>query len=152
MRYAVILLIVAVSAFSDKYMKKVDEETQRLTRIKKGPLVRLLRDLEPLIWRYETIFNQTVIEVPTEEDRKAGLDQYLADFPRKYAFDFDRYLIAQDICFARFPEDPVCESETKQIDWNYWHDFRQEGDKKAHIEKLKSGIKEYLKKFKKIEL
>lgn len=153
MVFAVFLfLMTAAATTTDKYMKRIEDETQRLIKIKKGPLVRQLRDLEPLINRYEFIFNTTVLMETDEEEKKLAFTEYMSDFPRKYAFDFDRYLIALDVCKARFPDDFNCESETNQIDWNYWHDFRQEKEKEAHVKKLKGYVKDYLKELKKIDL
>ena len=152
MVFAVFLFLMTAAAFSDKYMKRIEDETQRLIKIKKGPLVRQIRDLEPLIHRYEFIFNTTVLMEVDEDEKKQAFTAYMSDFPRKYAFDFDRYLIALDVCAARFPDDFNCESETHQIDWNYWHDFREEGAKEAHVKKLKGYVKTYLKELKKIDL
>ena len=150
--FAVLLILMTATAFNDKYFKRVEDETQRLIKLKKGPLVREIRHTEMLLHRYEFTFNETVLKQADEEEKKEAFQLYMNDYQRKYSFDFDRYFIAQDVCRARFPDDINCENEKITMDWNFWHDFRQEPAKSEHIEKLKGQMKEHLKTLKKIDL
>jgi hypothetical protein len=98
------------------------KEALRLAKMKKGALVSSLRDREPLVHRYMTIFQQSVVEPEDEEDKVEGLKQWKEDFYKKYAMDWEGYILAGEICSARYPEDKLCNSD--KTDWDYFHDFQ----------------------------
>jgi hypothetical protein len=147
---ALALLMTMVAAFNPKYLERAENETVRIVRLKKGPLVRLLRDHEALIHRYDRVFNETVIQLETEQEREDGLKRWKEDFPKKYGLTFDSYLIAGEICRARYPEDHVC--TTERINWEYFHDFRTKDEKEDFMKLIRGWAKDALKKYKKVDL
>lgn len=146
--YLAILVLVSVAAQDEEqpeahhdHYKHLDidyvmKEATRLAYMDKAYIVKLIEDNSAGIRRI--IHNRDLI-IKHAESPEAAKEAWKEEFESKYADDFDKTLIATNVCRLKFGEIPECQA---YIDWDHHFDTRDEVLRKEFLNEVHYAIRQ----------